>query len=565
MKRIASLILIAVSIIYSCKRNAPITAYEINKNREVDSAAVVSAHPLASYIGVEILKQGGNAADAAIAVHFALAVCYPNAGNIGGGGFFVYRTNEGQVSTLDYREKAPAAAHEKMYLDSLGNVIENLSLEGHLASGVPGSVAGMWEIFNKHSKLKNWSMLIQPAIDLAKKGVVLTEKEAASLNEDAALFHKVNKGITPFNSKSWKQGDVLLQPELATILTLIRDKGRDGFYLGQTADLIVTEMKKGGGIITHDDLKKYNAVWREPISTVYRGHKIFSMPPPSSGGIALAQLLHAVEPFDINAMGHNTTATIHLMVEAERRVYADRASHLGDKDYYPVPQNNLVNKAYMNSRMQTFSTSKAFKSEEIQAGIFKEHEETTHFSVVDKYGNAVASTTTLNGSYGSFVVVKGAGFILNNEMDDFSVKTGHANYYGLVGAEANKIESGKRMLSSMTPTIVEKDGKLKMVVGTPGGSTIITSVFQTIVNVLDHHMTAGNAVTAKRFHHQWKPDTIYVEKATLSDSISQQLKKMGHSIKEREAIGRVEAIVINSSGKLECGADVRGDDDAEGY
>jgi gamma-glutamyltranspeptidase / glutathione hydrolase len=549
----------------SCKEKTPFAHYINNKTLVDDSAMVVTAHPVASMIGRDILKKGGNAVDAAIAVQFALAVCYPVAGNIGGGGFMVYRDKNGKVATLDFREMAPAASTKDMYLDKEGNPIEGKSQFGHLACGVPGSVAGMYEAFQKYSKLKDWKALVQPAIDAARFGVAITEKEATSFNEDDSIFTNVNGRKTVFNESAWRKDDVLVQDELAKTLTLIRDLGRDGFYTGETANLIVAEMKSGGGLITLQDLMNYKVVWREPITFQYRGYTIHSMPPPSSGGIALQQLLKSIEPYDIRSMKVHTPESVHLMVEAERRVYADRATHLGDPDYYKVPQKNLIDSLYIARRMATFQKLKSSKSSDIHAGNFYESEQTTHFSIVDQEGNAVSITTTLNGGYGSYVVVDGAGFIMNNEMDDFSVKPGVANLYGLIGAEANKIEAGKRMLSSMTPTIVEKDGNLKMVVGTPGGSTIITSVFQTIVNVIDFGMTATEAVNAPRFHHQWLPDAIQNEENCLSLETRSKLENMGHTFKSRKSIGRVDAILVNDKKQLEGAADHRGDDDAKGF
>jgi gamma-glutamyltranspeptidase / glutathione hydrolase len=551
--------------IISCKEKTPYSNYKNDKTIVDDSAMLVTAHPVASKIGRDILLQGGNAVDAAIAVQFALAVCYPVAGNIGGGGFMMYRDQQGKVSALDYREMAPASATKDMYLDKEGNPIEGKSQFGHLASGVPGTVAGMYEAFTKFSKLKDWKKLIQPSIDAASKGIEITAKEAESFNEDDTIFLRVNKRPTVFSEKKWKAGDILFQPELANTLTAIRDFGTDGFYKGKIADFIVEEMKSGGGIITHKDLENYKAIWREPVSFNYRGHKIYSMPPPSSGGIALSQLMKSIELFDMSALKIHSPEAVHLMVEAERRVYADRSTHLGDADFYKVPQLQLLDSNYIAKRMSTFSKSKATKSIEIAAGNFAPSEQTTHFSIVDQYGNAVSITTTLNGSYGSYVVIDGAGFIMNNEMDDFSIKPGVANLYGLIGAEANKIEPRKRMLSSMTPTIVEKDGKLKMVVGTPGGSTIITSVFQTIVNVIDFKLSASDAVSAPRFHHQWLPDVIQNEENCLSLETKTKLEAMGHIFKPRKSIGRVEAIVVKDNNKLEGAADPRGDDDVKGF
>ena len=556
---------IILSLLISCKQNPEPGKHSPVKSVVENNGMVVTAHPVATDIGVEILKAGGNAVDASIAVQFALAVCFPVAGNLGGGGFMLYRDAGGQVAALDYRETAPSRSTKDMYLDAKGNAVTDLSQHGHLACGIPGTVAGLYEAFQKYSQLKDWKKLVEPAILLASKGVVLTAKEAEGLNNNRELFLKVNKVSTVFTDKEWKEGDLLIQADLAKTLERIRDLGKDGFYKGETARYIVEEMKRGGGIISSEDLANYQAKWRTPLSTMYRGYKVHLMPPPSSGGVALIQLLESVEPFDLRKMGFQSVSIIHLMVEAERRVYADRARHLGDGDFYQVPVEGLTDSNYIAMRMKDFDPVQAGRSSKLDAGQPNESDQTTHLSIVDKHGNAVAVTTTLNGGYGSSVVVKGAGFILNNEMDDFSIKPGVANLYGLIGAEANKIEPGKRMLSSMTPTIVEKDGKLKLVVGTPGGSTIITSVFQTIVNILDFQMDAAAAVAQPRFHHQWLPDSIQVEKGGLSDTVVAQLKSKGHAFKFRKQYGRVEAILVTPDGRLQGGADPRGDDHAAGY
>ena len=531
-----------------------------------ESVMVVSAHPLASKVGVDILKKGGNAVDAAIATQFALAVVHPVAGNIGGGGFMVLRMASDSSATLDYREKAPAAATPTMYIGETGELVEGLSTEGHLASGIPGTVAGLAEAHAKFSKLP-WKDLVQPAIDLARNGFPLTKKEASGLNEIQKDLVRLNTVSPDFLLKEeWKEGDMIYWLDLANTLERIRDNGKVGFYEGKTADDLVAEMTRGKGIITHDDLKNYQAVWRKPVTGFYKGYKIISMPPPSSGGIALMQLLKSVEPFPITEWGWNSTKTIHLMTEAERRVYADRAAHLGDPDFFDVPVDMLTDSLYAASRMKTFDMNKATPSTSIKEGsLTGESDQTTHLSVVDKEGNAVSVTTTLNGGYGSQVIVDGSGFFMNNEMDDFSAKPGTPNMYGVIGGEANKILPHKRMLSSMTPTIVEKDGKLLMVIGTPGGSTIITSVFQTILNVLEHDMTMQEAVTAKRVHSQWFPDMIFNEIDALTNEDSLALVKLGHAFKARGGIGRVDAILIRIDGKLEGGADPRGDDTAEGY
>ncbi len=526
---------------------------------------VVSAHPSSSKVGLDILKKGGNAVDAAVAVQFALAVVYPGAGNLGGGGFMVYRSASGELATLDFREKAPLLASRDMYLDSAGNVITDKSLYGHLAAGVPGSVDGMVKAHEKFGKL-SWKEVVQPALDLARNGFPITDSQVEEFTELQAEIKKYNPGKSYFIKEKWSKGDFWVQEDLAKTLELIRDKGREGFYAGQVADYIEAEMKGGAGLIRKEDLKMYQSQWREPIVGNYKDYKVITMPPTSSGGIAILQLLNSVEAFPLRRWGHNSDSTVQVMVEAERRVYADRASHLGDPDFHNVPQKYLLNPIYSNYRMRDFNWNKATLSTDIKAGeVPKESEETTHFSIVDREGNAVSVTTTLNGGYGSMVFVKGAGFLLNNEMDDFSVKPGSPNMYGLLGGEANSIVPGKRMLSSMTPTILEKGGELFMVLGTPGGSTIITSVFQTILNVIEFDMGIQAAVSAKKFHHQWYPDVITVEKGAIDSLARQKLEKKGYTFKERGAIGRVDAILKTQWGYYEGGADPRGDDTKMGW
>ncbi|SEL87888.1 gamma-glutamyltransferase [Parapedobacter koreensis] len=531
------------------------------------NGVVVTAHPEASTVGLQILKAGGNAVDAAVAIQFALAVVYPNAGNIGGGGFLVYRGADGNVASLDFREAAPAAATRDMYLDETGNPITELSLRGQLASGVPGVVDGMVKAHARYGKL-DWPQLLQPAIRLAQQGFPITEMQAKELNGRKESFQKYNpKGTAFVREEEWMAGDTLVQTELAHTLSLVSSEGRAGFYEGEIADYIVEEMASGNGIISYDDLKNYGAKWREPVVATYRGHRVVSMPPPSSGGIALISMLKAVEAYPLYRWGFQKDSTMRVMIEAERRVYADRATHLGDPDYYEVPQTMLMDSAYNAERMRNFSFGHASFSSDIHAGSLPkiEHEETTHFSVVDKEGNAVSITTTINGSYGSYVVVAGGGFLLNNEMDDFSVKPGAPNMYGLIGGTANAIEPGKRMLSSMTPTILEKDGRLFMVVGTPGGSTIMTSVFQTILNVVDFDMNIQEAVAAPRFHHQWLPDEVALENDAVSKAVRHSLSTTGYKLVDRTGIGRVDAILMLPDGRLQGGADPRGDDVAMGY
>lgn len=537
--------------------------YEITKNGVFKKASVSSAHPLASKVGAAIMEQGGNAFDAAIATQLALAVVYPGAGNIGGGGFLLARQANGELIGLDYREAAPSKASRDMYLDKNGNVQTDLSRLGRLASGIPGTIAGLFATL-PYAKLP-FKQLIQPAIDLAEKGFVLSEKQATSLNNEREAFIKNNNHPVAFvKEASWKTGDTLVQKELAATLKRIQKEGAKEFYEGETARLIVAEMQKGNGIISLDDLLNYTAKLRNPIEFDYRGNQIISFAPPSSGGILINQMLKMIEKYPVGSYGFQTIKSVQLMIEAERRAYADRAEHMGDPDFWKVPVKTLTSEAYLKERMSDYSPDKAGNSKSITAGIIHESEETTHISIIDAAGNMVSITTTLNDTYGCRTVVAGAGFLMNNEMDDFSVKPGVPNMYGAIGGEANAIAPGKRMLSSMTPTLVLKNKKPYIVIGTPGGTTIPTSVYQGLVNIIDFNMSAGDAINKPKFHHQWQPDNVMVE-TDFDANTKKQLQAMGYKLVERGAIGRTEAIRILSDGKRETAADKRGDDSVAGF
>ena len=542
---------------------------------DIYQPAVVSARKEASQIGLEIMKNGGNAYDAMIATHLALAVVHPTAGNIGGGGFFVYHHKDGSSGSLDFREMAPGNAFKDMYLDENGDVIPDMSTLGGAAVGVPGSISAIYEIHAKFGSLPIED-LFKPAIDLAKNGFVVTKKQSNSLGGKLEDFIKVN-GEESLYSKKYYEGDTIKNARFAETLSKISEFGPEVFYGGEIGEMIVNSVNKTGGIMTIDDLKNYESVWRDPVKFKYKDLEIISMSLPSSGGILLGQMLKVIEDYDIKSFGHNSVKTIQLLVEAERRAYADRSHFMGDPDYMNLPVYELMDKEYVVDRMENFSWDKATPSSEVKHGniIVQESDETTHYSIIDKYGNSVSVTTTLNNSYGSKVFVEEGGFFLNNEMDDFSSKPGHPNFYGLIGSEANSIQPGKRMLSSMTPSIILKDNKPSLIVGTPGGSTIITSVLQTILNVYEFDMSVQEAVNAPRFHHQWLPDVVIFEEGIIDKEKDSILKSKSYFVislpievdtggmSARSSIGAVDAILIDKEGKVTTGADFRGDDYGE--
>jgi len=537
--------------------------YEVVKEKSFDNGAVTSAHALASMVGAAIMQEGGNAFDAAIATQLSLAVVFPGAGNIGGGGFMLARKVNGELIGIDYREAAPDSASRDMYLDTQGNPIDGKSTRGSSASGIPGSIAG---IISTHAYAKlPFAKLIEPAIEFAEFGYMISEREAKGLNADRANFLKYSSAPSAFTQKEvWKAGDTLIQLELAATLKRIQAKGLAGFYEGATAEYIVKEMKHSGGYISVADLKNYKPKFRKPIEFDYRDHHVISFAPTSSGGILIAQMMQMIAPFNVEKMGLNTLASVNLMVEAQRRAFADRAEHMGDPDYWKVPTKTLISNSYAQARMSDYKEGVAGTSKITIAGQAPESEQTTHLSVIDKEGNMVAITTTLNDTYGNKTIVAGAGFLLNNEMDDFSVKPGVPNMYGALGGEANSIQPGKRMLSSMTPTLVTLKGKPYISIGTPGGTTIPNQVYEGLVNIIDHKMTLKQAIDATRFHHQWIPDVVALE-ADFPEDIESGLKNMGYKTIRRGKFGRMDGILISSDGKRMAAGDKRGDDSVAGY
>jgi len=568
MNRLHLLYILIIICFASCKNETKQPEKQTNyRGLIAKKAMVVSAREEASKIGAEIMKQGGNAFDAMMATEMALAVAYPYAGNLGGGGFLVYRLADGKKGALDYREKAPLASRKDMYLDESGNVILDKSTVGAMAVGVPGTIAGVFEAQKRFGQL-DVTTILKPVIELARKGYTITKKQEKRIAHYDSMFKVVNQKEILYNT-NLKAGNTVINLALAETLQRIADYGKDEFYTGETAKNLVSYLQSKGSIITLEDLAKYEAKWRDPITFEYDNLTISSMSPPSSGGVCLNQIMTMIEPYDLKEFGHNSLKAIQVITEAEKRAYADRSYYLGDPDFVDIPIKTLTSNIYLTERMQNFSYQSATSVDSISHGniIGYESDETTHYSIIDQFGNAIAVTTTLNGGYGSKLFVDELGFFLNNEMDDFSSKPGEPNYYGLIGAEANSIAPEKRMLSSMTPTLVEKDGEFYMSVGTPGGSTIITSVLQTILNVHEYKMTMQQAVNAPRFHNQWLPDEIRMEPNSFDEDLIKNLEALGYTINESRSpiIGIVDGILMLEDGTLEGGADKRGDDTAVGF
>ena len=546
----------------------PVASAQTGWQKTFDHGAVSSADQLASEVGKQILMQGGNAVDAAIAVQFALAVTLPRAGNIGGGGFMVVRLADGTVNTLDFREKAPLSASRDMYIKE-GEYQSRLSKDGALAVGVPGTVDGMVQAHQKYGTME-WKSLIEPAIKLAENGYSLSYSQAAGLNAHLDRFRNYTGAsvyFLPKNDSLFSEGDLFVQKDLAQTLTFIADLGRDGFYAGEVADEIVNEMNNLGGIITHEDLNKYESVWRAPVTVDFRGYKLYLMPPPSSGSVAIAQILKMMEPYPLEEMGFGSADYLHVMAESMRRAFADRSFYLGEPDFWEVPISELTSVEYNSERMNSFSMDSVTPSETLSHGDvpgYQESTETTHFSIIDRDGNAVGITTTLNGSFGSHVAVTGAGFLLNNEMDDFSAQPGVPNMFGLLGGEANSIQPEKRMLSSMIPMIATKDGKVVMVIGAAGGPRIITAVLQNFLNMAVFEMDAQQANAAPRIHHQWMPDILFYDRLTLSPDTIRLLEAKGHKLRP-SSVARIHSLMITEDGKIGAGVDPRGDGYAAGF
>jgi len=554
---------VLIVIVFLCSVQSVVAGRKPSRG---DLGMVVTADKYATTVGIQVLKKGGNAVDAAVAIGFTLAVSYPQAGNIGGGGFMLIRTKEGDYHALDYREKAPLSASKEMFLDDNNDVLPDASTSGYLAIGVPGTVRGLYRAYDKFGSLP-WAELIQPAIDLALNGIIVDRFLEESLEEnldDFELFPPT-KDIFTNNGELFREGDSLIQKDLARTLQLIQSKGPSGFYEGETAEKIVSAMKKNGGLITIEDLDDYKAIWRKSINFTYRGFDIYSMPLPSSGGILLAEIFNTLENINLHNMGHNSSSTIHLWIETEKQAYADRAEYLGDIDFSQAPFEKLISKKYGKRIFEAINPHYARPSQIVKPAPV-ENMETTHFSIVDREGNTVANTYTLNGFYGSGVVIEDTGVLMNNEMDDFAIKPGFPNLYGLLGSEVNSIQPGKRMLSSMTPSIIEKNNKPYMIAGSPGGSVIITSVAQVISNVIDFGMNIRDAVEASRFHHQWLPEVVRYEEFGFAKDVLDNLQKKGHYLEQVSDLGNVQAILWDEKNSEWTGwSDPRRNGTSQGY
>lgn len=539
-----------------------------DQDKVFTNGVLATAAPIATDIGVEIFKKGGNALDVAVAVGFALAVVHPEAGNLGGGGFAVVRDGKtGEIKALDFREKAPLAAHEKMYLDSSGKVIESLSTLGALSVGVPGTVAGLYELWKTYGTLE-WEDLVSISAALADSGFVLDKYQSDHFKkyEDKLKTFEETSALYFPNGKTLGPGERIKFVDLSRVLSQIASLGPNAFYQGEIADSIIATMNRRGGIITKADLAVYTTVWREPIHFKFDSLDIYSMPPPSSGGLIIGEILKILEPFEFSQLAPDSIKYIHLFCEAARLGYADRSQHLGDPDFYRVP-GFLLEDSYLSERRKLLDPNHANSSQNIKPGSYryKSSKQTTHFSVADKYGNIVALTYTLNSSYGSKLAVRGCGFLLNNEMDDFAIAPGHANLYGLVGDEANKVEPGKRMLSSMSPTIILKNGAPLMALGSPGGSEIITSVAQVILNCSRFNLPLEKAINYPRIHHQWLPNKIEIEQNSFDINVKQGLIKLGHNIEEFEPSSEIHAVYFNQAGLMSGGSDLRGRGSVGGF